>query len=293
MVTTPQRQPHGLQDWVRPAELPDVVPSESAPRYSIVIPAFNEEMYLGECLASLAAQDFPGTVEIIVVDNNSTDGTAEIAAAAGATVLHEARPGVCQARQLGTIAARGQIIVSTDADTTYSTRWLSNIDKAFRRNPRCVAVAGPTYFVDGPSWGLWVQKAVFGLVGVVKRLTGRVIYISATNIAFRKDMWTGYDVRLTQGGDEVDLVRRLQLRGDVVWDATNPTNTSARRMEQGFVYNVLVTFLYHYLLGYTLNRVFGRQVLGMAPPFRRPNLAARAGSKTSASKVPMSRRQRW
>jgi glycosyltransferase involved in cell wall biosynthesis len=257
--------------------------STEPPRFSVVVPAYNEEMYLGDCLASLAAQDFEGSLEIIVVDNNSTDGTAELARRAGVTVLRETRPGVCQARQLGTAAARGTIVVSTDADTTFSSNWLSQIDRAFRNNPRCVAVAGPTYFLDGPFWGLWIQKALFGLVGILKRRAGRVIYISATNVAFHKSMWTGYDVRLTQGGDELDLLRRLQSRGEVVFDMTNPTTTSARRMEQGVAYNLIVSFFYHYLLGYALNRMFGRRILGMAPPFRRPNPGRTGGEKVGPS----------
>ena len=52
------------------------VDTHEGPRYSVVIPAFNEQAYLGACLASLAAQDYPGAFEVIVVDNNSTDDTA-------------------------------------------------------------------------------------------------------------------------------------------------------------------------------------------------------------------------
>jgi glycosyltransferase involved in cell wall biosynthesis len=239
------------------------------PRYSVVIPAFNEQAYLGSCLASLAAQDYPAAFEIIVVDNNSTDRTAVIAAAAGATVVFEPERGVCRARQRGTEVARGEIIVSTDADTTFSPGWLSAIDLAFARNAGAVAVAGPCRFVAAPRWGILYPKLLFGLVNLVKRTTGRVVYISATNIAFRKSVWTGYDTRLTQGGDELDLLRRLQAGGEVIFDPTNPTRTSSRRLDQGLLYNIAVTFFYYYVLGYALNRTLGRPVLGTAPPFRR------------------------
>ncbi len=57
------------------------------PRYSVVVPALDEQDYLGACLASLAGQDYPAGFEFIVVDNDSTDATAVIAAAAGATVV--------------------------------------------------------------------------------------------------------------------------------------------------------------------------------------------------------------
>lgn len=240
------------------------------PRFSIVIPAFNEEYYLGDCLASLAAQDYPGSFEVIVVDNNSTDGTAALAREAGATVIFEQTPGVCQARQCGTECAAGEIIVSADADTIYPPHWLSTIDGWFTRNRRGVAVGGPCYFHDGPRWGVAVQKLLFGAVALVQRCGGPVLYITATNFAFRKEAFTGYDTRLAQGGDELDLLRKLRKQGTVAFDAANFTHTSARRMEQGALYNFTVSFFYYYILGYALNRVFGRPILGMAPAFRRP-----------------------
>ncbi len=246
-------------------------------RYSIVIPAFNEQAYVGACLESLAAQDYPAPFEIIVVDNNSTDQTAVTAEAAGATVVFEPERGVCQARNRGTTVAAGNIIISTDADTTFSSGWLSAIDRAFARNPAAVAVAGPCQFVAAPGWAVLYPKLLFGAVDLVNRITGRVVYVSATNIAFRKNAWSGYDTRLTQGGDELDLLRRLQATGKVIFDPTNPTSTSSRRLDQGLLYNIAVTFFYYYVLGYVLNRAFGRPILGMAPPFRR------AGDRTSRS----------
>ncbi len=240
------------------------------PRFSVVIPAFNEEFYLGDCLSSLAAQDFSGPFEVIVVDNNSTDRTAAIAREAGGTVVFEPVPGVCQARQRGTEVACGEIIVSADADTVYAPGWLSTIDRWFDANPGSIAVGGPCYFHDGPRWGLWLQKGLFGGVALIQRIRGPVLYITATNFAFHKDEWTGYDTRLAQGGDELDLLRRLRKRGRVVFTMANPTYTSARRMEEGILYNFAVSFFYYYILGYALNRLFGRPILGMAPAFRRP-----------------------
>src|SRR5689334_24868672 len=85
-------------------------------RFSVVIPAYNEERFIGECLRSLAEQDFAGGVEVVVVDNNCTDRTAEIARSYGAVVVSEDVPGVCAARHRGSAVARGEIVVSSDAD---------------------------------------------------------------------------------------------------------------------------------------------------------------------------------
>lgn len=238
------------------------------PRFSVVIPAFNEESYLGACLSSLEHQDFQGGVEVIVVDNNSTDTTATVAREAGAMVVFEAEKGVCQARQSGAETASGTVIVSADADTVYPPDWLSTIDRWFSRHPEAIAVGGPCFFNDGPRWGVWLQKALFGTVAVVQRLGGPVLYITATNFAFRQNQFPGYDVRLTQGGDELDLLRKLRRRGPVWFDASNHVTTSARRMERGMVYNVAVSFGYYYIFGYAVNRLFRRPVLGMAPAVR-------------------------
>lgn len=248
------------------------LPGTTLPRLSVVIPAYNEEFYLGDCLESLARQDYPGAVEVIVVDNNSTDATAEVARSRGARVVAEPQPGVCRARQAGTAAATGEIIVSTDADTTFGERWLSTIAAAF--DERTVAVTGPPHFVGAPWWAHTYVAVLFGAVGLVERVTGQVFYISAANTAFRREAWTGYDVRQTQGGDELDLLRRLRRRGRVRYLPRNVAYTSSRRLERGLAYTVLVTCLYYYLLGYLVNRVSHRTAVGMAPSFR--PLAARA-----------------
>ena len=262
-------------------------PAGSRPRFSVVIPALDEERYLADCLRSLAAQDFAGGVEVIVVDNNSTDRTAAVARSFGATVVHEERPGVCSARQCGAALARGEIIVSTDADTTFDPGWLTRIDQALEQHPSCVAVGGPCRFTaDGPFWASMYPRLLFGLVALLHRLTGRVFYVTATNLAFRRTAWSGYNTYMTQGCDEVDLLRRLKRRGPVTFDRHNPTFTSPRRLQRGLAYNLVVTFLVYYLLAYWINRVAGRRVVGTAPAFRsdaRSSLSLWAGRVVFAS----------
>ncbi|WP_051808245.1 glycosyltransferase family 2 protein [Actinoplanes subtropicus] len=237
-------------------------------RFSVVVPCYNEAAYIGEAIRSLQRQDFAGAYEIVVVDNNCTDDTARIARELGVRVVTESAPGVCNAREAGTVASRGEIVVSADADTTYAPDWLSKIDRGFRSDDEVVAVVGPCRYSDGPRWGRVFARSLFGAVQAVYRATGRTYYVSATNIAFRRDRWTGYDLHLTQGGDELDLLRRMRQEGRVVYDHTNPTFTSGRRFTRGFFYNVFVCLFVFYLSAYVLNRVTGRRVIGSAPVFR-------------------------
>jgi glycosyltransferase involved in cell wall biosynthesis len=248
------------------------------PRFSVIVPAYNEARFIGACLDSLLRQDFNDPYEIIVVDNNSTDETALIAKSHGVIVVHEERRGVCWARQLGTEVASGEIIVSTDADTVFPSDWLSRIDREFRSDGRRIAVAGPFRFVNAPWWGRAWTYGLFGYVLVVSRVAKRVPYIAAANVAFRKSAWPGYNTYATQGGDELDLLRNLQARGTVAFVPDNAVFTSPRRLPSGLFYNILVTLCYYYVIGYTINRIARRPVIGMAPAFRSatPGRAARS-----------------
>jgi hypothetical protein len=96
-------------------------PLTSNPLVTVVLPCLNEEDSVGECIdeasAALAIAGFPA--EVLVVDNNSTDRSVEIARTHGARVIHERRPGYGSALRAGIEAARGEIVVMADADLTY------------------------------------------------------------------------------------------------------------------------------------------------------------------------------
>jgi glycosyltransferase involved in cell wall biosynthesis len=99
----------------------------SLPDYSIIIPAYNEAAYLGDTLVSVknAQSSFAHrTGEIIVVDNNSTDRTAEIAQSFGCTVVFEPKNQISRARNCGAKAAKGKYLIFLDADTFISAQLL-------------------------------------------------------------------------------------------------------------------------------------------------------------------------
>jgi len=88
-------------------------------RYSIIVPAYNEERFLPATLQALsrAMAAVPGVGEIIVVDNNSSDDTANVAREHGARVVFEAVNQISRARNAGAAMARGPYLVFVDADT--------------------------------------------------------------------------------------------------------------------------------------------------------------------------------
>ncbi|MCU1399515.1 MAG: glycosyltransferase family 2 protein, partial [Acidimicrobiales bacterium] len=233
-----------------------------------VVPAYNESVLLPACLRSLAQQDFTGAFEVIVVDNGSTDLTAEVARQHGAIVVVEPVRGVCSARQTGTESATGEIIVSTDADTTFSTDWLRRIDDVFNADPATVLVAGPVAFVDAPLWARAYPRLLFGVNAAAARHCNGPFYISACNVAFKKSAWSGYNTQLTQAGDELDLLRRIRVEGRAEFDNTNPTFTSSRRLQRGLLYSLFITFFTYYLLDYAISRFTDRTFFGSCPTIR-------------------------
>lgn len=105
-------------------ELPLLPPAAELPALSIIIPARNEANNLQRLLPSLTSTSYPGTVEIIVVDDNSADDTARVARRLGARVISltgipEGWSGKTYACHRGAEAARGKWLLFTDADTVH------------------------------------------------------------------------------------------------------------------------------------------------------------------------------
>ena len=108
--------------------------TEPAPRISVVMPVYNAERLLAECLAALRASTWRD-YEIIVVDDSSTDGSREIAAAHGCRVIPSGgRLGPAGARNKGVEAALGDIVFFIDSDVVVRPDTLSRLVEAFDRD---------------------------------------------------------------------------------------------------------------------------------------------------------------
>ena len=203
---------------------------------SVVIPAYNEERCLGRCLQALRAQSYPvSRFEIIVVDNGSTDATADIARRFGACIVPEPRKGVARARQTGFEAARGEIIASTDADTTVPVFWLARIAAHFEADPDLGAVYGPVYWPDGrpveqlalrypATWVLWASNRV-----------GRSLWWGS-NFAMRREVFYaagGFPVDWPSGED-TDLSLRVSRIATVRFDPDLTVHASSRRLRESW-----------------------------------------------------------
>lgn len=112
------------------------------PSVSVVIPVLNGAHTVGDTLSALTNQAaYPGETEIIVVDNGSSDGTAEVVRNFPVTLLCEPKRGPSAARNRGLNAARGEVVAYLDADTLPTRRWLAEIVTPFL-DPKIFLVAG-------------------------------------------------------------------------------------------------------------------------------------------------------
>ena len=181
--------PNGL-DAVRPSTL--------AIEVSVVIPCLNEAENIEECVRrSQEAMDAAGIAgEVVVADNDSEDGSAELAAAAGARVVHEPRRGYGSAYLAGFGAARGEYIVMLDADMTYPFDKIPNFVDELRDGAQLVM-------------GDRMDNIQPGAMHWVNRYIGNPLLSGTLNLFFR----TGIrDAHCGMRGFRRDILPTLDLR---------------------------------------------------------------------------------
>lgn len=209
------------------------------PFVSVVIPAHNEEKFITKTLKSLKSQNYGGKIEIIVVDNASTDKTAKIAKRFGAKVIFENRKGVQFARQTGFEAAQGVYIASTDADSILPSNWLKQLVKALDSHSNWVAIGGWINL----NKGFWVAKVTLNnlsapAIMIFKIISGKSTLIGQ-NFIVRKDAFSrtlGFR-NLCSMNEDLQLAQRLALIGEVkfMYGTKWKVVASPRRWSSSFV----------------------------------------------------------
>jgi glycosyltransferase involved in cell wall biosynthesis len=203
-------------------------------KISIVVPAYNEERLLGESLAQIksaagAFSKIGWETELIVCDNNSTDRTAEIARAAGATVVFEPINQIARARNSGAAAATGDWIVFVDADSHPGAELFSDV-AAQINSGKCLA-GGATIRLDENTLISFLITRLWNCVSrSFKFLAGSFIFVEAA--AFRK---TGGFSHELFAAEELELSVRLKRLARetgkrIVILHRHPLVTSARKM---------------------------------------------------------------
>lgn len=192
------------------------------PTISVVIPAYNEAATIAGTLRSLQHQTVQ-PLEVIVVDNNSTDETAAIAESFSfVRVVKETQQGIAYARNAGFDAARGDVVARIDADTLASKRWLETIQTHFSTHPSTDGLAGAL----SPREFSWLGARLMSL-GFTwfrhwhQRSIGVRPMMYGCNLALRRSAWHGIrdqthpnDPRMTEDIEVTVLLQKNNHRID-------------------------------------------------------------------------------
>ena len=205
---------------------------------SIVIPVYNEATQLADCLEAIAAQTV-APLQVIVVNNNSTDHTARVAQRFDfVTVRNEPKQGVVHARTTGFNAAQGEIIARIDADSILPADWVASVQTVFTDRPELDAVSGVAQYYNVAYASLFNAIDLFFRRRLERQLKGYV-YLWGANMAMRRSAWHNVRPALCNKGglhEDYDIAIHLQEHGGTVaFDDRLKAQVSSRRIDVGYL----------------------------------------------------------
>ena len=196
------------------------MPSVPSPLVSVIVPFFDSERHIAECIDSLLAQrEVAGPYEIIFIDNGSTDGSASIVARhPDLVVLEETKPGAYAARNAGIRRARAPLIAFTDADCVVADDWLRVILEGME--DRHVGVLlGHCAYPPSASLGLRLLGAYENSKAryVTHRCPTAYHFAHANNMAVRAEVFAEHGLfKEWRRAADTEFVQRLgQVRPDL------------------------------------------------------------------------------
>lgn len=198
-------------------------PSQAWPKVTVLVAARNEAARIGPLLDSLMQQDYPGWWEAIIVDDFSSDATAEVVAAAGDVRIHCHRREEADGFSLnkkgaltsGIRRAQGEVIVATDADCWMGPAWISSMVGFFEQGVDFVS--GPVLLQGPRNWQFEMQGLEYmslNAIGAAAIQLGAPNMCTGINMAYRKaafDAVGGYagNDHIASGDDEF-LLHKIQ-----------------------------------------------------------------------------------
>lgn len=158
------------------------------PIASIVIPVWNEEANILRTLSSFAAMRIPFPTELIFVDNNSTDSTAQILNELGVRVVSERKQGIAHARLAGLKSSRGSYQLCGDGDSLYPPNWIETMLRPLMDDENITCVYGNYSFLPYRGtrrWVLGLYELLAEALFEFRRIKREFLNVRGANFAFR------------------------------------------------------------------------------------------------------------
>lgn len=223
---------------------------------SFVIPAHNEEKYIGQCLDSILyqAKKSPYEFEIIVVNNASADRTVEIVSSYPTVrLVNESRKGLPYARQAGFLASKYPLIANVDADVIMGRGWIEKAVKEFSTNEKLAALSGPYIYHDLPRATNILVWSYYALGFIVSRFNYYILrtgaMIQGGNFVLRRsvlDSVGGFNTSIDFYGEDTDIAKRIMKVGEVKFSFLFPISTSGRRLKGEGVIKMGIKYIANY-----------------------------------------------
>jgi glycosyltransferase involved in cell wall biosynthesis len=225
---------------------------------SFIIPCYNEEKSIFSCISRIQEEIHRTQIpaEIIVVDNNCTDRTAEYAKKAGAIVVTEPRKGVVWARQKGYEIAKYDLIANIDADSFMPTGWITTAIENLKEDD-VVAITGPLNYFDANLFIREATKIYYLGAYVSNKFIGATI--QGGNCVIKKkylDMCNGYDTSIPFYGEDTMTAMRIHRYGRVKLVLDLVMDSSSRRLQNQGVFNTTWIYIINYLSVVFFNRPY-------------------------------------
>src|SRR5438093_505519 len=213
------------------------------PSISVIVCTHNGGTTLGECLGGLDQVDYPD-IEVIVVDDGSSDDSAEIASRHDVNLIRTERRGLSCARNAGLAAARGDIVAYIDDDAWPDRDWLSYLALSFMSSSHA-GIGGPN--IPPPDERVIPESIARAPGGPIHVMLSdlEAEHIPGCNMAFRRtalEAVGGFDSQFAVAGDDVDMCWRLQAMGwtlgfspaAMVWHRRRRTIGAYLRQQAGY-----------------------------------------------------------
>jgi len=236
---------------------------------SFVIPAFNEEHYLADCIESILKQTegLEEITEIIVVNNASSDGTREVALRyPQVRLVDEPRKGLTFARQAGFLASNGSMIANVDSDSRLPAGWVKRVLDAFEANPKLAALSGPLVYYDlTASERLLVRIFYFAawMTYAINRYILRVgSMVQGGNFVVSRpalESIGGFNLGITFYGEDTDIARRLNEVGEVLFTLDLKMLSSGRRLRHEGILMMAARYSVNYFWTTFLKRPYTKE----------------------------------